>query len=479
MSIINIRKKSVVATIWSLVDNLSTQFLGVIIGIILARLLTPSDFGTVGVLAIFIGISTVFVDCGFATGLVRKKDRSEKDLSTAFYFNVIVGLLAYLVLFLISPLVASFFRMPILTKLLRILALCLVFNSFSIVQNTILTATLNIRVQAWINVSTQFVMGCVGVYFAYQGYGVWTLVIQQVGSSILRCILLWCIGGWRPHSKWDEESFHYLFGFGWKLLGANLIGTIFNQIHGFFIGRALGANDLGLYSKANDLSAKPNTTLLNMINRVALPILAEVNNDISQIKQAFSKMVRIGVFVSFPLFFLLIVIAEPLILIIWTSKWTGSIVLFQILCVSASFGVVSQLGLTVMQLRNRTDLTLKYEFVKKPVTLILLIMAMPFGLFYITLSAAVASIYCSIVNMYATKKLIGYSYREQIRDFLPYLLLSMISALICFIIKDITDSVYISLLLRVVVFLSCYCSLAFILKLQGMRDIKSMINVNK
>ena len=262
------------------------------------------------------------------------------------------------------------------------------------------------------------------------------------------------------------------------MLGANLIGTIFDQIHGFFIGRALGANDLGLYSKASDLSSKPNTTLLNMVNRIALPILAEVSNDINQIKQAYSKMVRMGAFVSFPLFFLLLVIAEPLILIIWTSKWEGSIILFQLLCISASFGIISQLGLTIMQLRNRTDLTLKLEFFKKPVTLILLIIAMPFGLFYITLSGAIASMYCCLVNMYATKKLLGYTYKEQFWDFLPYLLISLISAFVCFIIKDITDNIYMSLSLRIIVFISCYCVLAFLLKLQGMRDIKSMLHVN-
>lgn len=468
-------KKTLFATIWSVVDNFSTQFLGFIIGIVLARLLSPSDYGTVGVLVIFIGIANVFVDCGFAIGLIRKKERTDEDLATAFYFNVIVGVITYLILFFISPWVAAFFKMPILVVLLRVLALCLIFNSLSIVQNAILTAALKTKVQARVNISTQFIMGCVGIYLAFKGYGVWTLVIQQVGSSILKCVFLWITVKWLPNKKWSKNSFMYLFGFGWKLLGANLIGTFFNQIHSFFIGRALGASELGLYTKANDLSSKPNDTLLNVVNRIALPILSSVNDNITQIKNAYSKMIRLGAFVSFPLFALLILIAKPLIIIMWTDKWLECVNLFQLLCISASFGIISQLGLTIMQLMNRTDLTLKFEFYKKPVTLILLILAMPFGLFYITLSAVVASIYCCLVNMYATKMLITYTYKEQFKDFSPYLLISMIACAIGYIPTLFFTSNYLLLVVSSLFFIGTYLLIAYLFRVQGMRELLSLI----
>lgn len=413
---------------WSILENILTQLFGFLIGIVLARLLTPSDYGTVGVLVIFIAIANVFVDCGFAIGLIRKNNRTEEDLSTAFYFNVIIGLISYGIMFFIAPLVADFFRMPILVILLRVLALCLLFNSFSLVQNAILTAKLKIKTQARINVSTQVIMGCVGIYFAYLGYGVWTLVIQQVGSSFFKCIALWAVGRWRPKSGWNRNSFIYLFNFGWKLLGANLIGTIFEQIHGFFIGRFLGTDELGLFTKAKQLSIKPSSLFLNVINRVALPILAESKDDLIKIKLGYVKMIQLSSFIVFPVFAVLIAVAHPLIIIIWTEKWVDTVLLFQLFCLSVCFAPISQLGLTLLQLLNRTDLTLKFEFIKKPITLILLLITLPYGLIAITMGAIIASLFCTIVNMYATKKLIRYSYIQQIKDMLPYFSLAFVSA---------------------------------------------------
>lgn len=467
----SLKKLSIKGALWSLAENLSTQSLGFVIGIILARLLSPSDYGTVGVLVIFLSVANVFVDCGFATGLIRKADRTEDDLSTAFYFNIFVGVVAYLILFLISPIVASFFKMPILVVLLRVLALCIVFNSISLIQNTILTATLNIKIQAKINVTTQLLMGCLGIYFAYQGFGVWTLVIQQVGSSFLKCIALWIIGGWRPKSKWNEDSFRYLFNYGWKLLGANLIGTTFEQIHGFFIGRSLGAAELGLFTKAKELSSKPSHIITNVIGRVVLPILAEVRGNTDKIRDVYAKMIRLSSFVSFLLFGILFVIARPLIIIIWTEKWLDTANLFQLFCISAAFGGVSQLGLTLLQLLNRTDLTLKFEFIKKPVTLMLLLLALPFGLWMITLSAVVASLFCAIVNIYATKKLLKYGYITQLKDMLPHGLLSLIIGIIIYNTTHLVTSNWLCMIFSTIAYSLSYFFFTYIFRFPVLKDI--------
>lgn len=466
-----LKKRSVKGTLWSFFDNGATQLIGFVIGIILARLLSPSDYGTVGVLSIFLAIANVFIDCGFGSGLIRKADRTEEDLSTAFYFNVLVGIIAYVILFFSAPLIAKFFRMPILVILLRVLALCLVFNALSIVQQSLLTANLNIKVQAKINVGTQLPMGLVGIYFAYQGFGVWTLVIQQVGSSVLKTILLWIVAKWRPKHIWSQHSFHYLFNYGWKLLGANLIGTIFGQIHSFFIGRTLGASDLGYYSKAQSLTNQPSTMINSVVDRVVLPILVDTHGNKTKIRNVYAKMMRALTFCSFPLFLMLIALAKPIIIILWTDKWLKTVILFQILAFAAPWGPIGSLNLCLLQLLNRTDLTLKLEFVKKPVTLILLLIALPFGLEMIAVSAMVASIYCIVVNMFATKKLLKYGYKKQFRDILPNMLLSIIVALIIYAVTTFISNNWVKCILGGMLYCIMYIGMAKLLKYPALNEL--------
>lgn len=461
----SIKKKSVRGTVWSFIDNSSTMFLSFIIGIVLARLLSPADYGTVGVLSIFLALANTFVDCGFGNAIIRKKGYTQEDTSTAFFFNAGVGILVYLVLFLISPLVADFFKMPILKILLRVLGLVVFFNGLSIVQTAQFTAQLKIKTLMYVNVGTQIPMGLVGIYFAYQGYGVWTLVIQQVGSSVLKTILLWYLSKWRPSLTFKKESFNYLFNFGWKLLGANLMGTFFNEIYGFVIGRMMGASDLGLYSKAKQLANTPMTILNNVINRVVLPILVQTQGDKSQVRNVYSKLIQLVIFFVAPAYFLLVVIARPLINIIWTTKWSGTIVLFQIFCVGMIFGPISQLNFSLLQLLNRTDLTLKLEFIKKPVLLIILLVSIPFGVKGVVIGASAYNIYGSLVNMSPTRKLLDYSYRNQLIDILKYVVVAVITCIIASLASWFIVNDFLSLAVGLISYTIIYWLFCVILKL--------------
>lgn len=413
----NFKKKSLKSTGWSLFDNLSSQGFAFIIGIILARLLSPTDYGTIGVLSIFLAIANVFVDCGFGNALIRKKDRSQDDLSTAFYFNLTIGAIVYFILFISAPLVASFFQTPILVILLRVLALCVVFNSLSIVQTSLLTANLNIKTIAIVNICTQIPIGLVGIYLAYKGLGVWTLVVQQVGGSCFRSLWLWVMSGWRPDLIFKRDSFSYLFNFGWKLVGANLLGTFFNEIYSFVIGRKLGVSDLGLYTKGKQLAEYPRSIINNVINRVVLPVMVETQGDIERVRYIYRILVRLLGFSVFPLFGLLILLGEPIIIVLWTDKWVESIIIFQIFCFGFSFGPISTINFCLLQLMNRTDMTLKLEFIKKPLCLLMLLCGIPFGLLGIVLAASLYNIVGTIINMYPTSKILHYNYIDQLFDF--------------------------------------------------------------
>lgn len=472
----SIKRKSLSGSVWSLVDNLCCQGFAFFIGIILARLLSPDDYGTIGVVAIFMAIANVFVDCGFGNALIRKKNRTQNDLSTAFYFNIAVGLAVYLVLFAISPLVAMFFKMSILVPLLRVLGLCVIFNALSIVQISVLTADLNIRSIAISNLLTQIPMGCLGVYFAYKGLGVWTLVVQQVGCALLRSIWLWVISKWRPSFIFSKVSFSYLFNFGWKLLCANLLGSFFNEIYSFVIGRHLGASDLGFYTKAKQLAEYPRTIINNVVTRVVLPIMVETQGDLNQVRNIYRRLIRLLGLIIFPVFGLLILIANPMIMILWTDKWNNSILLFQLFCVGLAFGPISTLNFCLLQLLNRTDLTLKLEFVKKPVCFAMLVISLFWGLKGIVFFASLYNIVGTLINMYPTISLLNYNLKNQIKDLSIGFFITFFTIGVLYYPLTNVSSQWFRIILSLITFTPLYCAVSYF----SCRDtVKDMLNLIK
>lgn len=475
----NIRKKSVKGTVWSLIDNLTTQGFAFLIGIILARILSPSDFGTVGVVSIFMLLANVFVDCGFGNAIIAKKERTDTDLSTALYFNIGVGLVVYLILFAIAPLVVLFFKMPILTSLLRVLGLCVIFNSLSLVQNSILTANLQIRTQTIINLSTYIPAGLIGIWAAYKGLGVWTLVIQQVLQAFLKSVWLWIVGHWKPLFVFSQESFKYLWGFGWKLLGANLTGTAFSELYSFVIGRWLGAADLGYFSNGKMLAQKPGTLIQNIIYRVSLPIMVDTKGDMEKTKRIYRKMMQMLCFSSFILFTVLIAVANPLILTIWTEKWEKSIFLFQVFCVGFAFAPLSALNFSMLQLMKRTDMTLKLEFVKKPFCLVLLLISLYWGLTGIVVSYSLYNVIATFINMSVTRTLLNYSYKEQVSDIMVYVYPSVLAILVTLMILHFMQSSLVALLVGIIVSFLLYILYCAVFKLEAFNETLKILKIEK
>lgn len=308
------------AVIWSLLERLSSQAVSFVIGVVLARLLTPNEYGIVGLTTIFISLSNTFVDAGFANGLIRKIDRTEKDLSTAFYFNIAIGIVAYGILWLCSPIIANFFNEPILIPLVKIIGLSVLLNSLCVVQSAILTANLNIRLQTIINLCGQIPAGLIAILLAYRGWGVYALALQTVLAAFIRTTLLWIFAKWRPHEKFSKESFSYLFGFGSKLLGANLIGTVFNEIYSVLIGKFFTKADLGYFSKANGLSNNFNSVASGIVQKVALPVLSRHQNDKVQLQENFREIMRLLVMIIAPLSAFLCFSGRDIIVFLWTDK---------------------------------------------------------------------------------------------------------------------------------------------------------------
>jgi len=420
----NKRNTPFLATIWSLLERLSSQAVSFFIGIVLARILSPNEYGIVGLTTIFISLSNTFVDAGFANGLIRKIDRTEKDLSTAFYFNVVVGLVAYGILWFCSPLIAAFFNEPLLIPLVKIIGLSVFLNSLCVVQNALLTANLNIRLQTIINLCGQLPAGLLAIVLAYNGWGVYALATQTVAAAFIRTVLLWIFAKWRPHEKFSKESFRYLFSFGSKLLGANLIGTIFNEIYSVLIGKFFTKAELGFFTKANGLKNNFYSIGSGIVQKVALPVLSKYQNDIPSLRDHFREVMRLLIMIIAPLSAYLCFSGRDIIIFLWTDKWEPAVLFFQILVAGVMWEPISQLSLSLMQVVNRTGLILKLEFPKKASYAIIIAISIKYGVLGLAVSSFFINLVGSLINLHPTKKILGYSYLLQLLDVIKYMVIA-------------------------------------------------------
>ena len=465
--------KSLLGIFWSFVDRISGQLISFVIGIVLARLLTPNYYGLIGILTIFINLSNVFIESGFSNALIRKLDRSDYDLATAFYFNIAIGLIAYFILFIISPYISGYFNSHILCDLLRIVGLSVLFNSLCIVQNAIITADLNTKLLTKINIFSQLPMGGVAIVLAYNNFGVYSLAIQFVGGSLLRTILYWWYAKWFPTVGFKKKSFDYLWGFGSKLVAANLIGTVFNEIYSVVIGKCVGKQELGYYAKARSLSVQPDTICTGIIQKVTVPIFSFIQNDKFQLLTEYRKYTRMILCLMSPLSIFLIVCGKPLILVLWGEQWEGAVMLFQLLVFAGLWSPISTLNLTLLQVLNRTGFMLRLEFFKKFFSILIIAISIPGGIVGIVVGQIFIAIIADVINMRASKLLINYEYSSQIKDILFYLLPALGIGGITMYITLYIETAWISIVLSCGIIYSLY-----LLYLYLMRDIAYFYFIN-
>lgn len=423
----NITKETLKGAKWTAIEKIALRAIQFIIGLILAKLLTPSDFGLVGMLSIFIALSQAFIDGGFGNALVRKTNRTEIDNSTAFYFNIVLGIFCYIVLYLLSPWVAIFFKMPILKDLLRVISLSLILNSFTIVPIAKLTTEINFKAQARATVISVIISGIIGITMAYHGYGVWALAWQTILSALLRCAILWFQCKWRPNLVFSTTSFKELFSYGSKLLTANIIGTLYANMSTIVIGKFYTPKDLGYYTRGQQFAQLPSATIMETIGKVTFPILAKIQNDDERLISVYRKYIRVT---SLPIFFiltLLAAIANPLILILLTEKWDQSAIFLQIFCFAYMTEHLSRLNLNLLQVKGRSDLYLRLEVIKKIIAFLILFASIPFGVKVICLSNIIYSQIALFLNTYYTGKLFALGYKKQFCDFSKFWFLSIIA----------------------------------------------------
>lgn len=424
MSDINVKKETIKSTKWSATGQYTNTLVSFLIGVVLARLLSPSDYGIVGMISIFFAIAAIITDSGFGLALIRKQDATDQDFSTVFYFNFAISFICYIILFLCSPFIAAFFNQPVLKSLVRISALSLVIGSLGSIQYTILTKNLNFKRPAVISIISNVLSGCIGIGYAYWGYGVWALVAQSLSKTVISVITVWFLTSWHPKLIFSLKSFRELFKVGSNLLISRILASVYGHFIPLLIGKFYVPAALGYYSKGQRISLLPNTAIYGVVGSVTMPILSKIQDDDERLINVYNKYIKVFSLIIFFVMFLLAAIAKPLVIFIYSEKWLPSAAYISVFCLGYMFSHISQLNLNLLMVKGRTDLNLKIEIWKKIIWTCGLLIALPISVMAVCIMTAVLVQASLFINTYYTKKLLGFGYIEQWKVFLPYLLIA-------------------------------------------------------
>ena len=460
---------------WSSIDRFTTQGIQFVFSILIARLLSPSDYGVVAMLGIFLAVSQTFVDSGFGVALIRKIDRTDTDFSTVFYFNIAVGLFFYAVLWLASPYIAAFYDIPLLEDVTKVVALTLVFSSFSGVQSAKLTIAIDFKTGAKISVTVTLLSGAVGLWMAYRGYGVWALVVQSVSGSLMRTALLWLFVRWMPKLVFSWRSFREMFSFGSKLLTSRLLDTVYNNLYTLVIGRCFSSATLGVYSRADGLAQYPSSNITSVLQGVTFPVLCSIQNEPERLADIYKRFLRLSAFVVFPLMVGMAAVADPLIRLMLTDKWEGAIYLLQIVCFAMMWYPIHAINLNLLQVKGRSDFFLKLEVIKKIQGVIVLCATIPLGIVAMCYGRIFGSLLSLVWNTYYTRKLIGYGYWAQMRDLLHILVHALVMGVIVWGVVQWTGPLWLQLVAGIVAGAIYYTVGAYLLRFDELRELVSLV----
>lgn len=425
-----LKNKTVNGLKWSALERILSQGAQLVLMLILARMLGPKAFGLIGMLAIFIAIGQVFIDSGFSSALIRKNDRSNIDYSTAFYFNIFVALIFYIVLFIISPFISDFYQQPELTSLTKIIGLSLIINSFTLVPRTMLTVSMNFKAQAKASICSVIIGGVIALILAKCGYGVWALVAQTLSVAFCNAIFLNLITKWTPLLMVSKDSFNYLFGFGGKLLASGLLDTAYNNLYQIVIGKKFDVINVGQYTQANQISSIPAMTMTNIIQRVTYPMFSHMQDDNKKIQEYYLLTMKVAALFIFPLMAGIAIVSKPLIHIFLGAQWDGVSNLIMVLAFSYMLYPIHAINLNILQVRGRSDIYLKLEVIKKIIGVLTIAITMHFGIIHMCLGLLINSYISLFLNTYYTEMLTGIKAIKQIKEIFPIWVITLTASFI-------------------------------------------------
>lgn len=422
----NLKQKTLKGVSWSFVEQILTRGVNFVIGVILARLLSPTDYGLVGMLGIFIALSQLFIDGGLTSALIRTKNPSNNDFSTVYIINLTLSFFFYFILFICAPVVANFYNQPLLKPLMRVIALTLIISSVASIHGTLLTIRVDFKSKSYISIISSITSGIIGIILAYKGFGVWALIAQSISSAAIVTLATLLIVRWMPKLVFSKESFKKLFSYSSKLLGASIISVIYDNAYPLVIGKRFTAADVGQYTRAGQFPTVANTTITSAFNRVAFPILSQIQDDDQRLLRVYEKYIQLSCFMIFPVLLGLCGCARPLVSVLLTDKWLECVPLMQILCFSLIFNGITIINLNLLYVKGRSDLVLRLEIIKKSIAFTILFVSMLFNLKVMCYGQVLYSFIALYLNTFYTKKILGYSFIQQIKIVYPYFLISLL-----------------------------------------------------
>lgn len=463
--------------VWSGIERLSVQGISFLLSIIIARFVTPNEYGLIAMLAIFMAISQSFIDSGFGNALIQKKDRNDSDFSTVFYFNVAIAVLLYGVLYFCAPLIAKFYNQPELLLITRYVGLNLIFISVSTVPRTRLNIELNFKLQAKVFSGTVIISGIVGIVMAYKGHGVWALVVQGLLNNLLSTIFIWIVAKWRPILDFSIDSFKRLFSFGSKLLISGLLHTIYLNFYNLVIGKLYNAADAGFYSRAYSISQYPSTNIVMIISRAIYPVQCEHQDDVALLENMFVVYLRMSCYIVFPLMMLLAIIAEPLVSIVLTEKWLPAAPLISILSIAYMWTPVMVINNQMLNVKGRSDLFLRAEIIKKIVAIGVLCATLPYGLIWLCLGAVLYSLADIVIIIHFVKKIINIGYTCQLKALWLITVLTFGCGALSYLSMTLVDNDFSKILIAFVCFLLTFVGMSAVLKLDEIKQLKQILHI--
>lgn len=475
----SLKEKTKKGLFWQFFGQFSIYGMQFIIGIILARILSPTDYGTIALPTVFMTLAQIFVDSGFTQALIRKKDLSESDLSTSFYYSFCVGLFMYLCLFLAAPYIADLYEKPILTKLLRITAITFFWTPLNTPQNVILKKKLDFKTPARISIINQIVSGILGISAAYAGFGMWALVIMSLTSSVLLFVQTWIAVKWLPSKKFSKDSFKYLWNYGNKIIGVNLLNALCSNLFPLLIGKFYSIREIGIYKKASGYASLPSSNLTGVLNNVTFPVLSKIQDDKEKFAYIYRRMIRVSSFLVFPLMMLLCALAEPLIVCLITDKWIDCVVILQIMCFTYMFQPVHSMNVNLLLIVGRTDLSLKINIIGNIISIVLILIAVRYSLVVLCIVDFFITMITLVINTYYTGKIIKVGYIRQVKDLLPSFVMSIMMMIIVVIVINFIESKVLQILVGGTVGICLYYLLARIFKFSEIEEIRYLISRKK
>lgn len=478
----SLRKKAFSGMIWSSLQQFGNQGIRFGVSIILARLLLPEEFGLIGMIGIFMAIGTELIASGLTSSLIRTDGPDQRDYSTVFFYNLGGSIILYILLFLTAPLIADFFKQPQLVSITRLYSTTFIISGFSAVQLAKIRKEMNFKLETASSLVSTVCSAAVGVLMAYHGYGVMSLVWMSIVGALISTIMLWFSSKWVPSFVFDKKKFAYHYQFGYRMAIAGVINALFNNIYTLIIGKLFSPVQLGYYTRADTLKQFPVSNISSVLNKVTFPIFAEIKNDNERLKKVYKEMMQIVIFMIAPMLVFLGVIADPLFRFLFTDKWLPAAPYFQILCVNGILYPLHSYNLNILLVKGRSDLLLKLEMAKKVILCVVIVVAVPFGIYGLLWGQVIYSVLCFFINSFFSGKMIGYSAQKQLYDISGTVLLSFFVGFLLFYFDVFIVKVISSDFLRILSDLAfgfiLFIILSIIFRIEALYNIKKIYNQN-